>query len=136
MFQARHMRLARPGVAEVAMSGDLPGTGRAGTVLFISTRSGTTRTEYNAVVLPVPAAAKLDDEVLGEGLQVARHDGTAVIYAKSAGDTKRSAEEVDGFLGRAIAAVSEACRLTGRRRRPLRSQITSASEIPWRLARW
>jgi hypothetical protein len=105
MAQARHMRLALPGVAEFAMSGTLPGSGRSGTVLFMGTRTGATRSEYNGVVLPIAAETKLDDAVLGEGLQVARHGGTAVLYAKSAGDTKRSAEEVDRFLGRALAAV-------------------------------
>jgi hypothetical protein len=103
LVQARHMRLRFPGVAETAMSGDLPGSGRPGALLFTTSKSGRTRSDWDVVVLEDA------DVELPQGekeLQLVRHEKTVAVYRKSSGERQRTAADVDAFLGRVTALAA------------------------------
>ena len=98
LFQARHMRLRFPGKVESAMSGDLPGSGRPGALLFTTARSGKTSAAYDVVVLESAPHIELPKDE--EEVQLVRHEDTVAIYRKSKGDTRRTAADLDALLGR------------------------------------
>jgi hypothetical protein len=98
LYQARHMRLRFPGKVEAAMSGDLPGSGRPGALLFTQARSGKTNTAYDVVVLDSAPRLQLPKDE--KEVQLVRHEDTVAIYRKSKGDTRRTAADLDALLGR------------------------------------
>ena len=106
LFQARNMRLRFPGKVESAMSGDLPGSGRPGAVLFTSSRSGKSSSAYDVVVLDGVGELELPDDE--KELQLARHEDRAAIFRKSRGDTSRSATDLDALVERATALATRA----------------------------
>ena len=98
LFQARHMRLRFPGKVEYAMSGDLPGSGRAGALVFTSARSGKTSAAYDVVVLESSPNLQLPPDE--KEMQLVRHGDTVAIYRKCRDDTRRKAADLDALLGR------------------------------------
>lgn len=105
LFQARNMRLRIPGKVEAAMSGDLPGSGRPGAIVFTASRSGKTSAAYDIVVLAGAGGIELPKEE--QELKLVRHEDTVAIYRKSRGDTKRTAAEVDALIDRATALAAQ-----------------------------
>jgi len=104
LFQARHMRLRFPGKIEFAMSGDLPGSGRPGALLFTNTKSRKTSTAYDVVVLDSAPNIQLPKDE--KEVQLVRHEDTVAIYRKSRGDTMRTAADLDALLGRFTKPVA------------------------------
>ena len=111
LFQARHMRLKLPGVVESAITGHLTALDREGTVLLISSTSGKTRTDYDAVAVELPEGFELSPNE--DGLRTVQHDRTGVLYVTSAGATKRTAAELDELLEKAGAVVLRVRRPAG-----------------------
>lgn len=108
LFQARNMRLRIPGKVEAAMSGDLPGSGRPGALVFTCSKSGKTRSNYDAVVLTGAGDIALPENE--KELQLVRHEDTVAVFRKSPGETRRTAAELDGLIERATALAAGAPR--------------------------
>jgi hypothetical protein len=98
LFQARHMLLRFPGKVESAMSGDLPGSGRAGALVFTNARSGKTSAAYDVVVLESSPNLQLPKDE--KEMQLVRHEETVAIYRKCKDDTRRTAADLDALLAR------------------------------------
>jgi hypothetical protein len=111
LYQARHMRLRIPGVVEAAMTGDLPGSGRPGALVFTTAKSGKTRSDYDTVIFEGAGEVKLPE---GEKeLQLVRQESTVAIYRKSRGDRWRTAADLDALIERATAVVAPAAPASG-----------------------
>jgi len=106
LFQARNLRLRIPGKVEAAMTGDLPGSGRPGALLFTSSRSGKTSADNDVVVLTGAGEFELPKDE--KELKLVRHEDTIAIYRKSKGATKRTAADMDSLIERATALAPRA----------------------------
>lgn len=104
LFQARNMRLRIPGKVESALSGDLPGSGRPGALLFTNAKSGKTSTAYDVVVLDAARDLELPQEE--KEMQLVRHEDTVALYRKSKGETRRAAADLDALIERATAVAA------------------------------
>ena len=106
LFQARNMRLRIPGKVESALSGDLPGSGRPGALLFTNSKSGKTSTAHDVVVLD--GAGHLELPPGEKELTLVRHEDTVAIVRKSRGDTRRTAADLDALIERATGLATQA----------------------------
>ena len=106
LFQARNMRLRIPGKVEAALAGDLPGSGRPGALLFTVAKSGKSRSDYDVVTLEDAGAFELPADE--KELTIVRHEDTVAIYRKSAGETRRTAAELDELIERATSLATRA----------------------------
>ena len=104
LFQARNLRLRIPGKVEAALSGDLPGSGRPGALLFTTSKSGKTSFAHDVVVLEGAGDIELPKDE--KELKLVRHEDTVAIYRKSKGDTKRTAADLDALIERATALAA------------------------------
>lgn len=100
LYQARHMSLSLPGRVEVALSGDLPASGRPGALLFTSSRSGKTETHWDVVVLE---HVHVEQPEAANDLYLVREGDTFAACRKCADDTIRSADDLDAFVARISA---------------------------------
>ena len=106
LFQARNMRLRIPGKVESAMTGDLPGSGRPGALVFTASKSGKTSASHDVVVLQ--GAGDLELPAGEKELKLVRHEDTVAIVRKSRSDTARTAADLDALIERVTALATQA----------------------------